>query len=391
MKDFNDQGDVRVKRQHAPSIEQGHFVLTMMPSLFCDLDCPHCYLSKAERRDPTRLMNSAIQKVLNNIDAFYDRRGITEKTIHAYQYGGEPTSMGVDAFASMLDTIDQTLPPEKGYDVRHTILTSLVEVDLDAWLPIFRDRCGGFLQTSFDGRMRGGAYMRKWDQKMREARALGLTLSTISVVNSRILGDGARDTLDYLADLGVVEASFLPFMWNEQNDGKKYEKLAPTMTAWSDFMIELTEYWLERHEAGADLPEIGQLRFILAQEEMPSSVSNIAGQTLFLMPNGDFALPDYRNGWQEYMNRFANGISQPFEKVLSSKRRRTYLRRQLTRNGNSECLQCPHADKCVMEFWKENRPGDDCFGGRKYVDWVMQNKPRILSVLNSKLRTDSLY
>jgi sulfatase maturation enzyme AslB (radical SAM superfamily) len=383
--------DVRVKQQHAASIEQGHFVLTMMPSLYCDLDCPHCYLSKAERRDPLRLMNRSISKVLKNVDAFYDERKIERKTIHAYQYGGEPTSMGVDAFAEMLDTIEEALPSSKGYDVRHTILTSLVEVDLDAWLPIFRDRCGGFLQTSFDGRMRGGGYLKKWEAQMRRAKDLDLTLSTISVINTRILGDGPESTLEYLSDLGVVEASFLPFMWNEQNDGKKYDALAPTMNAWSEFMIALTDAWVSRKEAGLFAPEIGQLRYILAQQEMSSPVSNVAGQTLFLMPNGDFALPDYKNGWQEYMNRFANGIGNDFADVLSSANRRKYMRRQLTRNSNSDCQSCPHADKCVMEFWKENRPGDDCFGGRKYVEWVLENKERILAVDAGKLRTSSLY
>jgi len=382
---------VRVKDQHAASIEQGHFVLTMMPSLFCDLDCPHCYLSKIERRDPTRLMNKSIERVLNQVDQFYQSRGVKRKTIHAYQYGGEPTSMGVEAFSEMLDTIEKSLPTEKGYDVRHTILTSLVEVDLDAWLPIFRDRCGGFLQTSFDGRMRGGKYVRKWDEQMHKAKDLGLMLSTISVVNTRILQDGPEETINYLSDLGVVEASFLPFMWNEQNDGKKYDSLAPTMTAWSDFMIDLTKAWMQRRSAGLEAPEIGQLRYILAQEEMLSPVSNVASQTLFLMPNGDWALPDYKNGWQEYMNRFGNGISKNFSEILTSDRRRTYLRRQMMRNGNPECLTCPHSDKCVMEFWKENRPDDDCFGGRKYIEWVLNNKDEILSLDRGKKRTSSLY
>lgn len=383
--------DVRIKQQHAASIEQGHFVLTMMPSLFCELDCPHCYLSKAERRDPTRLSDAKIAAILEKVDAYYDRRGIERKTIHAYQYGGEPTSMGVDSFNRMLDTIETVLPAHKGYDVRHTILTSLVEVDLGAWLPVFRDRCGGFLQTSFDGRMRGGSYVRKWDEKMRSARDLGLTLSTISVVNSRLLQDGPEATLDYLSDLGVVESSFLPFMWNEQNDGKKYDRLAPTMSAWSDFMIRLTRRWIERKKAGEHCPEIGQLRYILAQAEMTSPVSNVAGQTLFLMPNGDFALPDYRNGWQEYMNRFGNGLAKDFEDILSAPARRRYMRRQLTRNGNPECLSCPHSDKCVMEFWKDNRPDDDCFGGRRYVDWLLENKSEILACDGDVLRTTSLY
>lgn len=382
---------VRVSQQAGDSIETGHFVLTMMPSLFCPLDCPHCYLSKAERRDPTRLSNADLATILRSIDAYYDRRGIARKTIHAYQYGGEPTSMGVAAFSEMLDTIDGILSPAKGYEVRHTILSSLVEVDLDEWAPIFRDRCGGFVQTSYDGRMRGGGYMRKWDAKMRETRDRGFTLSTISVVNERLLQEGPGQVLDYLIDLGVVEASFLPFMLNTQNSGLKYDRLAPTMNAWSDFMIELTKQWIIRRDGGEVVPEIGQLRFILAQEQMQSSVSNIAGQTLFLMPNGDFALPDYRNGWHEFMNRFANGIETDFEGVLRSPRRTAYLRRQVLRNHNADCMTCSHGGHCVMEFWKDNRPDDDCFGGRRYVEWLLENREAIEGPERHLQKTTSLY
>jgi len=34
------------------TVESGYLVYTLMPSLKCSLDCPHCYLSKAERSNP---------------------------------------------------------------------------------------------------------------------------------------------------------------------------------------------------------------------------------------------------------------------------------------------------------------------------------------------------
>lgn len=381
----------RERNQTNYSIEQGYFVLTLMPSLYCDLDCPHCYLSTTERRDPTRLSDENLRRVLENIDEFYTEQRIGHKTIQAYHYGGEPTSMGLSAFTEMLDSIEEVLSNERGYEVRHTILTSLVEVDLDEWEPLFRERCGGFLQTSFDGRMRGGKYMRQWDAKMADAKQRGLTLSTISVVNERILQEGPKETLAYLSELGVVESSFLPFMWNAQNDGLKYDRLAPTMDRWSDFMIEISEEWLRLKTLGQHVPEIGQLRFIESQSRTDDPVSNVAGQTLFLMPNGDFALPDYTKGWQEYMNRFANGIRKPFREVLASPKRRAYMRKQLLKNSNSDCLDCQHADKCVMEFWKDNKPDDDCFGGKKYVEWVLANLDNIRKAEGNVRKTVALY
>lgn len=364
----------------APSIEQGYFILTMMPSLYCELDCPHCYLSREQRKNPATLKTGALRKIITGVDAFYKARKIRGKTIQAYHYGGEPTSMGTDAFIEILDVIDSILKPESGYDVRHTILTSLAGVDLDIWHRVFRDRCGGRLQTSYDGRMRGRGYLKLWESQMRRARELGLKLSTISVLNTGMIKDGPEHAIDYLRELGVVEASFLPFMLNKQNSGKKYDVLAPSMSEWSNFMIELSRVWMARRANGVSVPEIGQMRFVLAQNEMWSPVSNVAGQTLFLMPDGSWSLPDYRNGREEYMLGFGNGLDEDFASILSSPKRREYLRRQIARNGNAECLECPHANRCVMEFWKANRSGDECFGGRRYIEWVLENRDRILSL-----------
>jgi len=136
------------------------------------------------------------------------------------------------------------------------------------------------------------------------------------------------------------------------------------MAAWSRFMIDLSEHWLVRTNRGDSVPEIGQMRFILAQAAASNALANTAAQTLFLLPNGDWALPDYRNGWTEYMNRFGNGLGQGFEDVLRGPKRKAYLRRQALRNGNAECSACAHGAHCVMEFWKPNRADDDCFGGK---------------------------
>lgn len=367
----------RVANQNGTSIENGHFVLTMMPSLFCELNCPHCYLSKAERRDPTRLSDTALDGMMAKVDAYYQQRKLPSVSIHAYQYGGEPTSMGVGAFGTMLDVLDARFSADRGYHLRHTILSALVGVDLDAWAPLVMERCGGYLQSSYDGRMRGGAYVRQWDEQMRKAQSLGFDMGTISVVNSRLLEEGPDATLAYLAELGVVEASFLPFMENLQNTGKIYDKLAPTMAAWSEFMIGLGEAWITKRSRGEDVPEIGQMRFIMAQGARPQGLANIAAQTLFLLPNGDYALPDYRQGWREYMRRFGNAGREDFSAILAGKERRSYLRRQALRNANPECMGCPDGGQCVMEFWKPNRPEDECFGGRRFVQWVVANRHRI--------------
>lgn len=223
--------------------------------------------------------------------------------------------------------------------------------------------------------MRGRGYMRKWDRRVREAVAEGLSVSTISVVNNELLADGPEAVLDYLAELGVCEASFLPFMLNEQNLGERYERFAPPMRDYSRFKIRLAEHWYRRDARGDRLPQIGQMNHIVSHRGGPAA-ANVAGQTLFLLPEGDFVLPDYKAGYFEYMNAFGNILEQDFASILASPGRRAYLRRQFTRNRNPECLTCELSECCLMEFWKDNRPGDDCFGAQAFVTWLLERETR---------------
>lgn len=353
------------------SIETGYFIFTLMPSLRCSLNCPHCYLSLDQRRNSPIMKLEDLEIACKKVDEYYKKREIKNKIIIFYWYGGEPTEMGYDYFNTATKMIGNVFKKEEGYTIKHTVLTSLLTIDTKIWFPFFKEHCNNHFQSSFDGLMRGKTYVRKWEEKIKEAKNNGLEVGTISVVNHELLKVGARKTLEYLSELGVKETSFLPFMWNEQNDGKSYDKYSPTMNAWSDFMIELSQVYYERKKNNLHVPEIGQMSFILHQANQPL-MANVAAQTLFLLPDGDFVLPDYKKGYQEFMQRFGNILKEDFEHVLKSKERKLYLKKQVLRDGNEECLNCEHSDKCVMEFWKKNKENDDCFGGKRYVEWLLK-------------------
>lgn len=352
------------------SIESGYFIFTLMPSLRCSLNCPHCYLSKEQRRSSEIMSLDNLEKTSIKVDAYYQSKGIKNKVIVFYWYGGEPTEMGMDYFQKATEMLNKIFSKEKGYYTKHTVLTSLLTVDTDVWFPFFKKYGDNHFQSSFDGLMRGKNYVRKWEEKIIKANQEGLDVGTISVVNHELLKDGATAVMEYLSNLNIKEVSFLPFMWNEQNNGQAYDKYAPSMNAWSDFMIEASEFYFAAKKENRHVPEIGQLSFILNQQNK-SLMANIAGQTLFLLPNGDFVLPDYKNGYQEYMRVFGNILKEDFSSILQSKERKAYFRKQVLRDNNQECLDCEHSDKCVMEFWKKNRQDDDCFGGKRYVEWLL--------------------
>lgn len=354
------------------SIESGFFIFTLMPSLRCSLNCPHCYLSLEQRRDSKIMDLDELISAAKKVDNYYQKKQIKNKVIVFYWYGGEPTEMGIDYMESAVDSLNNIFSKDKGYSVKHTVLTSLITVDTKIWFPFFKKYTDNHFQSSFDGLMRGMNYVKKWESKIKEAVSQGLEVGTISVVNNELLKSGATKIMSYLTDLGVKEVSFLPFMLNEQNISSSYDKYAPSMDKWSEFMIEASEFYFSKKSKNEFVPEIGQLSFALHQFKQPS-MANIAGQTLFLLPNGDFVLPDYTNGYKEYMRVFGNIQEQSFEEVLQSTERRSYLRKQVLRDNNPECIDCQYSNACVMEFWKQNKSNDDCFGGKKYIDWLFKN------------------
>lgn len=355
------------------SIETGYFVFTMMPSLRCSLNCPHCYLTLEQRRNSEIMSLPKLEVACRKVAEYYSSMiHIKSKVIVFYWYGGEPTEMGLDYMLNAFHMISRVFPESDGYYVRHDILTSLVNVS-DAWFDVFSTWGKGHFQTSFDGLMRGRGYVKKWENRIRDAVGNGLAVSTISVVNNELMRDGPEAILDYLVSLGVSEASFLPFMLNFQNKGEKYEKFAPPMIGYSEFMIGLSAHWLKLKESGVKVPHVGQLSYVVSRMGLPG-ISNIAAQTMFLLPNGDFVLPDYVDGYLEYMKVFGNIFELDFKGVLLSDSRRDYLRKQYLRNRNGDCMSCSKKNYCIMEFWKENREGDDCFGAARYVEWIEQNK-----------------
>lgn len=358
------------------SIENGYFVLTMMPSLFCPYNCSHCYLSKEQRRDSYVMPISDVRRILIKIDEYYSKSGIQNKKIVAYFYGGEPLSMGLDYFEQMMSVFSEVLSKEKGYTVNHIILTSLLGEDLDIWGPFVEKYCDGYLQTSFDGLMRGKGYLKKWERKVKEAVDGGLNVGTISVVNSELIKAGADSTIDYLSELGIVETGWLPFMENLQNKGIKYDKYAPSMTAFNDFMIALLDRWSWRTHNNYYSPRIGEAMFA-ANNLSVSGMNNLAVQTLFLLPNGDICLPDYRDGYTEYMNVFGNILKESFLDVLHSPKRQEYLRRQLFRNHNPECQECEFSQSCLLEFAKPFRENDECFGAKRFIEYLSQHSDAI--------------
>ncbi len=357
-------------------IEQGRLILTMMPSLYCKLDCPHCYLTKEQRRSKDCLSLEQIKITVEKIKDYYQDKNIHNAAIDIYWYGGEPTTMGIKLFSDMCDIINSTF---KAHKVRHTLLSALVGVNIDEWAPVVKKYCNSKIQTSYDGLMRGDRYDDTWQKQVRYATNIGLKVNTLSVFNKSIQLDGHQKTFDKLMGLGIRGCGWLPFQKNIRNDDTgMYDKHSTSMNEFSDFMIDFTRL----NDATTFEDEvpflIGNEIFINSMNINGTNMSNTGAQTVFLMPNGDMVMPNYDEFNNiEFMQKFGNILKQSFEKILTSKSRRSWTRRQINRNNNKECIRCDSWNCCLMEFWKSNNKDDDCYGAKKYVDWVKKHSTQV--------------
>ncbi len=357
-------------------IEQGRLILTMMPSLYCKLDCPHCYLSKEQRRSKECLSLEQIKTTVEKIKDYYKDKNIQNAAIDIYWYGGEPTTMGVEMFSDMCDIINTTF---KKHKIKHILLSALVGVNLDEWAPILKKYCNSKIQTSYDAMMRGKRYDMSWQKQVVNALDRGLSVNTLSVFNKSIQFDGYQKTFVKLMGLGIRECGWLPFQKNIRNDDTgMYDEYSTSMNEFSDFMIGFSnlnnDTHTHTHTDDGCVFLIGNEIFINSMNINGTSMSNTGAQTVFLMPNGDMVMPNYDEFNNiEFMQKFGNILKQSFEKILTSKSRRRWIRRQINRNNNKECMECDSWNCCLMEFWKNNNKDDDCYGAKKYVEWVKKH------------------
>ncbi|GGF91674.1 MULTISPECIES: SPASM domain-containing protein [Cysteiniphilum] len=352
------------------SIESGKFIMTMWPSLYCPLNCPHCYLSLSQRRDKSRLSLESIQIACRKIRNYYERRNLDCVEIFCYWYGGEPTSMPQEYFMSAVQLINNEF---KNFKVTHGVLSSLVATD-KSWFSLIKDVTKGEIETSYDGDMRGVKYIKKWESKVREAVSCGLNVSTTTVVNRQLVSMGAENYIDYLVDLGVTQTGFLPMMKTDHNSNKgKFDLHATSMEVYNDFLIDVFDVYMKRKRNGTKVVEIGEIHKVL-QASNYSSLYNIGALVLYLMPNGDMTLTDYDKDDKEFFQVFGNIVEDDFQAILTSDKRKSWLRKQVRKAGNVECVDCEYSNGCLMEYWKTNRKDDECFGAKRFCGHVLNNK-----------------
>lgn len=381
-KEFNiDQSARYFEDNQSLNIENGYFVLTMFPSLKCELNCPHCYLSKEQRASEEFLGEDLFKEMIIKVKDFYIKKGVVEPTIVFYWYGGEPTSFPLEKYKKLIKLQKEIFPSK--WKIKNQFLTNLFDIKKD-WLKFFKDECNSYFQTSYDYHMRSKSYHKKHIKNVKLVSKMGYRIALINVFNNTMLN---KEEIIYneVKEMNAGEIGFLPFMKNYANlanDGDQYKKWYANMSEFSNFLINFTKLHIQDIKNGTHKFTIGNIAHIFKNLQSKNEFDNIAGQTMFFLEDGQFCLPDYINNYQnktdiefqdvEYLNMFETIKGNTFEQVLKSENRRKYLNRQITLNEDEKCKNCEYSKICSMEFWKSSNLDNsgECPGNKRFIDFL---------------------
>lgn len=171
------------------------YILYINVTHLCNIDCPRCYLSPEQRRNPSRLSVDTLRKFLS-FGSFIDRRN----TI-VWQ-GGELVTIGEEAFVSLLDAARAVMP-----NAYHSVVTNLF--NLPHWLlNILKTQSDVSCESTFAmGKkmtLYGSEkkYLEKFSENLNRLYCEGVVCLVNVELNKETYDAGASKLVDYMIQSG---------------------------------------------------------------------------------------------------------------------------------------------------------------------------------------------
>ncbi|MCG6862904.1 MAG: radical SAM protein [Chromatiaceae bacterium] len=222
------------------------FSLVLLSTNQCNAACDYCF----EDKTAERLSLEHLRRILDKLMDYMDANQIDALSIH--WQGGEAMLLPPQWYQQAFKLI-RNAAETRGKRVDHGLQTNMLAYS-SKWNPVIAEMFGNSISTSLDypnlhRRVPGRdpeSYTAIWERKVRMARAAGIDVKVISVVNQGTLEIGAERFWDYFVDeLGVFDFQInTPFPGGETNEVKQGMTL--DIEELARFHCELADIWLER-------------------------------------------------------------------------------------------------------------------------------------------------
>jgi uncharacterized protein len=331
-------------------INGNHFSLILLSTNQCNAACDYCFEDKTRDRLTLDRLQVIIGKVLDHMD----EHRIDSLSIH--WQGGEAMLLSRhwyrEAFAWISDAA-----AKRGKHVEHGLQTNMLAYTPE-WDAIIREMFGNSLSTSLDYPNlhrkvsgRGPEYYDAiWGRKVGMARAAGIEVQVISVLNRGTLEIGAKRFYEHFVDeLGITDFQVnTPFPGGADNAVK--QDLSLDMTELSRFHCELADIWLERgHEHDVRIGPFDQLMnyFMDRNACLPCIwTKNCADEFIAIDARGNVAQCDcWVTSYPDHV--FGNIIESDSlsELLRNSTARRRFSKRPI-KLMQADCIQCDYLGLC---------------------------------------------
>lgn len=331
-------------------INGNHLSLVLLSTNQCNAACDYCFEDKTRDRLSLDRLQLIIGKVLDHMDT----HGIGALTIN--WQGGEAMLLSPswyhDAFAWISEAAGQ-----RGKRVEHGLQTNMLAYTPE-WDGLIAEMFGNSVSTSVDypnlHRKVPGRdplhYDALWARKVQMARAAGIDVKVISVLNQGTLDIGAARFYEHLVDeLGITDFQInTPFPGGADNTAKRELSLDPAALA--RFHCELADIWLERghaHDVRVG-PFDALLDSFMGRETCLPCIwgKNCADELVAIDARGNVAQCDcWVTSYPEYV--FGNILESGSLSTLlrDSKARRQFSERPV-RLMQQDCIECDYLALC---------------------------------------------
>lgn len=343
----------------------------------CNLRCTHCYISSDKKAQSQFMNKEQFIEVFRQIKDFLDRDSQTKREygladIHVI--GGEPTMLGLKFFEDTIPEIKKMMK-NVSQEVKLTLVTNLLTGNAVKISRLFDN-----VATSYEHETRfltkAGVpkpeLENKWLKNVDALYSDGIQAGVTMAVTKQAVNFGASNILDFFYRnkfKSIHLGFFIP-----SGDGLIYmDSVFPMFEETSDFMIEATNWYLERRIQDRDLyvnPVESMIESIYRKEAIDDIVCPIIPGSLDIDWDGETVTCIEAGGEVDFKS-LGNIYKTPISDILRS---REYIReRSEAIIPKPYCIGCDELESCqsacgvLHSYW--NGEGE-CPGFKKFIKYI---------------------
>ena len=221
--------------------------IIMVPTTKCNLSCQHCF----ERHSDRVMSQEELYIIMKRICEYAIKHTITGITF--YWQGGEVLTLGVGWFERMEATVSDIFSDSR-INIRHRLQSNLISYSTK-WKPIVGKIFENSIGSSLDypnlyrgsSKHKGDRFNDLWLKYANRARADGIEIGVISVLNEESIRTSPEDFLEfYNSRMGISNMQLnYPFDIKSCGDLQKSYFLDPSELG--EFLVNLFETWVNEY------------------------------------------------------------------------------------------------------------------------------------------------